>query len=276
METLFRCPACHEELERTEHAYVCKNSHSFDIARQGYVHLLMPNKMHSKIPGDTKQMVDSRRDFLNLGCYDIFADELCALVGKYTECGAGKIESPVILDAGCGEGYYTSRIKKAVENAHVSGFDISKFAVKAAAGSYKNIEFAVASIFDIPVADGSCDCVVNVFAPIVEGEFLRVLKKGGVLIIAVPGERHLFEMKEILYENPYENEEKDTDYEGFEFLERVPVKGRIELNNNKSVWDLFAMTPYYWKTDVDGGERLRRTEHLSTEIHFDFLIYRKL
>lgn len=274
---IFCCPACGESLARMGNALVCPNGHSFDVARQGYINLLMPNRMHSKAPGDTKQMVDSRRDFLNLGYYDVFADELCVLVKKYAcDFNPGNVCGPVILDAGCGEGYYTSRIKKAAGTSSVGGFDISKFAVKAAAASCKNVQFAVASIFDIPVAGGSCDCVTDIFAPIVETEFLRVLKKGGVLIIAVPGSRHLYEMKEILYEQPYENEERDTEYEGFEFVERVPIKDRIELNCGKDIWNLFAMTPYYWKTGVDGGERLKNTNRLSVEIHFDFLVYKKM
>ena len=271
METLFTCPTCRGELHKTERGLACEKNHSFDKARQGYVHLLMSNKMHSKEPGDTKQMVDSRRDFLRAGYYDIFADKLSELVTKYLHGN----DSPVILDAGCGEGYYTAKIKEALPHSHIAGFDISKFAVKAAAGSYKNMEFAVASIFDIPVGDDSCDCLVNVFAPIVEKEFCRVLKKGGYLIIAVPGKRHLFEMKEILYENPYENEEKETPYEGFTQLERVSVKGRIELDSPEMVWNLFSMTPYYWKTGIEGSERLKNTSALSTEIHFDFIIYRK-
>lgn len=272
-ETIFRCPACGAALKREGRAFVCENSHSYDMAKQGYVHLLMSNKMHSKAPGDTKEMVDARRRFLSGGYYDIFSHKLSELVCRYC---ADISDSPVILDAGCGEGYYTSGMKKALPDARIFGFDISKSAVKAAAGSFKDIGFAVASIFDIPVADGVCDCVTDVFAPLVDGEFNRVLKRGGVMILAVPGRRHLYEMKEILYENPYENEEKDTEYEGFEFLERVPVRGRAELSDSGTVWDLFSMTPYYWKTDVQGGERLKKTDSLSVEIHFDFLVYRKV
>ena len=103
-----------------------------------------------------------------------------------------------------------------------------------------------------------------------------MLKKGGYFIFAVPGEKHLFEMKEVLYENPYENEKKDTYYEGFEFVKRIPVKGRIEIDNNADIASLFSMTPYYWKTDVKGSERIKELQFLSTEIEFDFLVYRKI
>ncbi len=275
MRMIFTCPICKKPLKKTEKTCVCESGHSYDIAAEGYVHLLPPNKMHSKIPGDNKQMVASRRDFLNAGFYRCFSDRLNALVQKWMN-----IRNPVILDAGCGEGYYTGRLidylKKSGFSPQAYGFDISKFAVKAAAKRYKEINFAVGSIFDIPAATESADCVVDVFAPIVEEELNRVLKPGGYLILAVPGERHLFGLKELLYDRPYENEYRETDYRGFQFVQREAVREHILINNNKTIMDLFAMTPYYWKTPVEGCERLKQTDSLSTEIEFDFLIYQKV
>ncbi len=267
---LFCCPVCGSGLSEQGNSLVCGNEekqHSFDLARQGYVHLVKSNKMHSKNPGDTALMVNSRREFLDAGYYEIFSDKLLELVKKYSE------ENPVILDCGSGEGYYTAKLASDFEGVH--GFDISKLAVKAAAGKYKNINFAVASVFDIPFADASADILTDVFSPLAEKEFLRVLKKGGVFIYAVPGERHLWGLKEVLYENPYENEHKDTDYDGFSLLERVSVKGNIHLDESRQIMNLFSMTPYYWKTDVSGSERLKKLTSLDTEIHFDFLVYRK-
>lgn len=153
--------------------------------------------------------------------------------------------------------------------------DISKFAVKAAAGKYKGIDFAVASLFHLPCAENSADVLTDVFAPIVPEEFFRVLKPGGVMILAVPGARHLYGMKEVLYKKPYENEEHDTAYDGFEYLGRACVQKFITVNGKENIEALFSMTPYYWKTDVEGGERLRALDVLRTEIKFDFLVYRK-
>ncbi|MFI3140828.1 MAG: methyltransferase domain-containing protein [Clostridia bacterium] len=268
MTNKFICPTCKGELKLENKTFSCENGHSFDLARQGYVNLLMANQMHSKNPGDTKEMVDSRRRFLGEKHYEIFAEKLCELVQKY---GAN---ADFILDCGCGEGYYTN-CYGAVTNAEIVGFDISKFAVKAAAGLYKNINFAVASCFNIPIKTNSCDMLVNIFSPMALEEFNRVLKKDGVFIYAIPGKRHLYELKEILYENPYENEEKDTFYDGFELLERISVKGTANLTSSEQVWDLFSMTPYYWKTDVSGSNKLKKVDNLSTEIHFDFLVYMK-
>ncbi|MDD6022354.1 MAG: methyltransferase domain-containing protein [Acutalibacteraceae bacterium] len=229
--------------------------------------------MHSKVPGDTKEMVNARRDFLRAGYYRPFADKLGELVLRYASDGCN------IVDAGCGEGYYTESIYFHLRNnavrADIAGVDISRAAVRLAAKSCKDIEYAVASVFDMPLPDGKADIVTNIFAPIVEKEFLRILRPGGVLIIAVPGEYHLWEMKTLIYDEPYVNEMKHTEYAGFDFIERVPVKGKITIDGNRQIENLFLMTPYYWKTGVEGSRRAAECEKMMTQIHFDFLIYKK-
>ncbi len=269
----FVCPFCNKSLKKEKNVYICPDGHSFDIAREGYVHLLPVNKMHSKLPGDTREMVRARRSFLEAGYYTLFSDKLNELTAKYAP------DSPTVVDAGCGEGYYTGRLcaylKENGFNARVSAFDISKEAVKYASKKYKDAEFAVASIFDIPIKENSADIVTNIFAPIVPGEFFRILKKGGKLIIAVPGEYHLWGLKKLVYDEPYVNEVRHTEYEDFRFVERVGCEDEIELDGNFQISNLFSMTPYYWKTSAEGSARVKECNFLKTKIHFDFLVYER-
>lgn len=275
-ELLFRCPFCGGALSRQEHRAVCAQGHSFDVARQGYVHLLPVNKMHSKLPGDSREMVESRRRFLEAGYYAPFREELCRLAKRCAAAlGSPRGEGLSLCDAGCGEGYYTAGLEKALPQAALCGFDISKLAVKAAAGKYKGIQWAVASSFAIPLAGESVHLLTDVFSPLAAEEFARVLKPGGYFIYAVPGERHLYGLKEILYQEPYENPHRETEYPGFRFVERTAVGEEIWIPDGETAMDLFAMTPYYWKTGVEGGKRLRETKGFSTEIAFDFLVYEK-
>lgn len=268
----FICPFCKEKLRKDENRYICENGHSFDVAKEGYVHLLPVNKMHSKVPGDSKEMVLSRRRFLHSGYYDIFSDKLNEIVLKYA------LENAFIIDAGCGEGFYTQRLASYLSrflSVKISGIDISKYAVRYASKSDKSTDYAVASIFEMPFADVSADIVIDIFAPIVESEFYRVLRKRGILIIAVPSEEHLYGLKKIAYSNPYKNEKRDTFYDGFELLERIPVRDSITVSDSLIINDLFTMTPYYLKTGAEDKAKIEKCDRLETEIGFDFLVYRK-
>ena len=270
----FICPLCGETLTDTGSSLRCAAGHSFDKARQGYAHLLPVQQKHALLPGDDREMVAARRRFLEGGWYDPFCQKLCELSAS----ALSKTKNPLIADAGCGEGYYTAAVKntlcKAGITPHICAFDISKFAVKAAAGQHKGIDFAVASSYAIPLPDACADLVLNIFSPMADREFARILKPGGTLIFAVPSARHLWGLKEILYEKPYENEEKEIEYSGFSEIDRVPVRARISLPA-QAACDLFAMTPYAWKTGAAGRARLQALDQLETEIGFDFLVFRR-
>ena len=267
---MFICPICKSKLNIEGKAYICENNHSFDIAKQGYVNLLPANRKHSDNPGDSKDMVLSRRAFLEGGYYNCFSDKLLGLIDSIFS-NSQKIS---IADCGCGEGYYNGILEKLKIDYNLFGFDISKEAIRFAAGKYKKNKYAVGSCFNMPLADESFDLALNIFAPMVEGEMSRILKKGGYMIYAVPGRRHLMGLKELLYESTYENDEKHTEYDGFQFVNRISVQNEITVDGEMGV-NLFKMTPYYFKTELGAEENIIKNNGFTTEIHFDFLIYRK-
>ena len=276
METLFCCPLCGSSLTRTQHNYRCPNNHSFDKSAAGYVHLLPANKKHSANPGDDKEMVAARAAFLEKGYYAPLRDKLCAIAKRELN----SIPSPALLDSGCGEGYYTAGICHALQeqgkSPKVAGVDISKFAVRRASKKLPEQEFAVASVYRLPVGDETVDFLTNVFSPLAAEEFARVLKPGGIFCYVVPSALHLWEMKEILYEVPYENSVKRDDYTGFEWIGVESVRETITLDCSADIMALFGMTPYAWKTPKEGVDKLRGFDILSTQIGFDIHCYRKL
>ena len=272
--SLFICPVCKGNLDDDGKRLFCKNGHSFDKAAEGYTHLLLANKMNSKIPGDSKEMAASRSAFLNKGYYAPLLEKLGGIIENLS--GVNEIS---LLDCGCGEGYYTSGIYERLSGAGISpkvaGFDISRPSVKRAAKRNKNIEFAVASVFDIPVLCSKFDILLNVFSPLAVSEYHRVLKDGGYYIYVVPAAKHLWELKAAIYDKPYENSESDIEYKGFEHVKTERVRYEFTLDNKEDIASLFQMTPYYWKTSAKGAEKLKSLEKLTTKAAFDIHIYKK-
>ena len=73
----------------------------------------------------------------------------------------------------------------------------------------------------------------------------------------------------------YENEVRQTEYDGFTFVKAVESEAVLTLEG-QAVQDLFAMTPYYWNTPANGAARLAACGSLTTEIGFRFLVYQKM
>ena len=251
--------------------------HLFDGGAGGYVNLAP----HHSGGGDSKEAVRARSSFLRSGYYAPAADAIAALVREITP------EGGLVLDAGCGEGYYSGRISE--EGCSVLGVDLSKFATDTAAktarrermnrGQASSTLYAVGSVFELPVADGSFHTVVNIFAPCAPAEYARVLKPGGHLVVAGAGERHLFGLKELIYDDPYLNDPRrdlPAEGDGLRLLEIRNVTFEITVTDPDHREALFSMTPYYWRTSREGHSRLAAAEALTTEVSFDLHVYEKI
>ena len=269
----FTCPKCNKPLAINEFgAAVCPDRHTYDRSREGYYNLLLTSTGGTH--GDNREMVEARRRFLATGAYLPLANAVSSLVMEHTADGA------CVLDIGCGEGYYTdiidSRCRTGGKRVDVFGFDISKDAVRLAAKKNKNLSLAVASAYKIPVADGSFDVAVNVFSPLALTETVRALRLGGVFIMAIPDENHLFGLKSAIYKTPYKNEVKSPELEGLELISTEHVAYTLDLDDSARIADLFMMTPYAYRTPREDRERMLSLDSLSTEVEFIVFVYRKI
>ena len=276
IEEILACPICKAQmsvLREGSGILRCRGQkpHSYDFASGGYVNLCAPGQSGG---GDSKQAVRARSDFLDLGLYAPIRDRLCEILKNNFADPEGR----VIVDAGCGEGYYTSAVAEC--GFSVAGFDISKFAADAAAKRARRAElsnalFGVASVFTLPLADASADAVVNIFAPCVENEYSRVLKDSGILVVVHAGPDHLFGLKKAIYKQVHQNETRADLPEGLKKIDSSRLKYDITVNTNQAIKSLFAMTPYYWKTSQEDVSKLDGIETLNTEIDIIFDIYKK-
>lgn len=267
--SLLCCPVCRAPLAEEEKRYLCSAGHSFDKARQGYVNLLQSQRSSLRNHGDDQEMVVARRRFLELGYYAPLRDLLTEKVYFYTA------KNGVIADAGCGEGWYTEGVAARLPDAKVIGFDISKEALKWAAKRRGMDHLAVASCYHMPLADGSVDALLNFFSPLAAEEYARVLKPGGHLFRAVPGDHHLWELKAAVYDTPKPNRPEPEDLPGLKLLERCPIHSEITLKTKEEIRALFQMTPYYYRTSPADQAKLENYDHLETRTEFTLLVYEK-
>ena len=249
------CPICGELLTRQERCYVCANRHSFDIARQGHVNLLPVQHKRSLSPGDTAQQVVSRRAFLDGGFYEPIRQALCDLA-KDNHC------TGPILDIGCGEGYYSAALAEHLD-AELLGLDISKEAVRYAAGRYKKATWICASAAHLPVKDQSFGLLTSLFALTMPEEFKRVLRPDGAFIQVLAAEDHLLGLKHIIYPELHHKEKFTTpEIPGFHLVQSRKLQFTFTVEGQQ-VQNLLSMTPHVYRIGKDGADRLRQTGKLT-------------
>lgn len=274
--SIFRCPVCCGSLNNNGKSLSCDKGHSYDIAREGYVNLLLANQKASKEPGDSPEMLRARRNFLNSGYYRRLAEHVAERIIKHIdETG----EDVNILDAGCGEGYYSdhiSRIPSVSSRAAICGIDISREGVKLSAKRKNNIQWGVASVHAIPLPDNFINIILNIFAPHDAQEFSRITADDGILISVIPGPEHLKGLKEELYETVTEHSNGIPDIEGFTVISTENLKYEFTVIWPQIKSDLLKMTPYYWRTKPGRIQALEKSPApLTTLADFSITVYRK-
>lgn len=248
------CPICSSPLARDGQTYRCENRHSFDIARQGYINLLAVQQKHSLNPGDTRQQVLCRREFLESGYYQPILD---TLIQTATDLGA---EGP-LLDVGCGEGYYASRLSGAT-SAELIGLDISKEAVRCAAAKYKGPLWICATAAHLPIEDHSIGMLTSLFALTLPEEYHRVLRDDGLFFQILAAEDHLLGLKSIIYpELKHKPKDSVPELPGFERIHSIPIRFPIHVERQQ-IQNLLSMTPHLFRISKEGAARLEATKSL--------------
>ena len=233
--TLLRCPVCGTAFSQSGASLVCKNGHTFDPSRKGYVHFA-PNAAPSQYD---RALFEARRRVFEAGFYDAVTDAIHTAMPE---------DPAVVLDAGCGDGTFTKRL----QGKTTIGIDLSKDAIQLAARGGGPILWAVGDLTKLPVADASVDVVLNLFSPAHYAEFTRVLKPDGTLLKLVPGKRYLAEIRALmgdrLRKESYSNDAVVSHLsERFRVKDRVPVTYTLPLTNEQAK-DFIRMTPLTFGT----------------------------
>ncbi|HFZ8993152.1 TPA: 23S rRNA (guanine(745)-N(1))-methyltransferase [Citrobacter freundii] len=265
----FSCPLCHQPLARVNNSFICPQRHQFDRAKEGYVNLLPVQHKRSRDPGDSAEMMQARREFLEAGHYQPLRD---AIVGILTDRLADS--ESTVLDIGCGEGYYTHAIADALATGTTLGLDVAKVAIKAAARRYPQVTFCVASSHRLPFADASMDAIVRIYAPCKADELARVVKPGGWVVTATPGPRHLMELKGLIYDEVRLHAPHSEQLAGFRLQESVALGYPMQLTGHEAV-ALLQMTPFAWRAKPAVWEQLAACARFDCQTDFSLHIWQR-
>ncbi|MBL4608114.1 MAG: methyltransferase domain-containing protein [Pseudomonadales bacterium] len=296
------CPVCRAPLQNDERSYYCPEGHSFDIARQGYLNLLLSHQKRSKHPGDSKEMVTARQAFLSEGHYFPIYAALEKLVLKHLR--KDPLDHPLnIADLGCGEGYYTQLLDKKLRETMSSqasgqkpeqasavqtwGLDISKDAIISACKHNSNVRWLIGNLTQTPFAEHSMDIATVLFCRVSPNELVRLLKPGGIFIFVKPDDGHLIQLREQIYsdvkgqkKNPSIEQAINTDehpvqHPGLTLIDTQALTQSITLNKSESIQTLFKMTPHYWRTKPEQREKIKQLDQLNTDISVNLFCYQR-
>lgn len=267
------CPVCQDALTPAGRSWHCANNHNFDLAKSGYVNLLLAHQKASKQPGDSAAMLKARREFLDAGFFQPIAQAISQYINKYA---APVTEQPRrLLDLGCGEGYYLRQLHDSLHGQWLlAGLDIAKDGVQMAAKADPHSTWVCASSSRIPLADNSLDVLLRVFAPADQQQSLRVLREHGLLVAVTPAAEHLVEIKQALYDQVTLHA-KPSCPEGFEVIDEQQVSYELLLDTPAQIQALLAMTPFFWRGQKSGRENLLKLHQLKVRVATWVSCYRK-
>lgn len=269
----YQCPLCHQPLALNQQNYRCENNHQFDRAKEGYVNLMPVQHKRSKDPGDNKEMMQARRRFLEGGHYDPMRQAVTQLCRDYLQGSQYQF-----LDIGCGEGYYTQFVAHSLADqaphATTYGLDISKIAIRYAAKRYPNVNFVVASSHRLPFADHSLDGVLRIYAPCKADELNRCIQANGIVITVTPAGRHLYQLKQGIYQTVQLHDETPEIIAGFTLEHQQQLNYTMSLSGSDA-FDLLQMTPFAWRASDELRSDLKNAEIFECEADFMISVYRK-
>lgn len=298
----FRCPVCKDVLVIDGRVARCAQNHCFDQAKQGYWNLLTVQRKKSKQPGDNAEMILARERLLNSSAYDELSNAINQLIIQTLNTLAPGISAPSILDAGCGEGFYTHRLLQSLSavfpDTQCIGFDISQPAIKAACKRTEGIHWLVASSADTPVENQSQNLVLALFTRLMPQEFQRILKSNGALLVATTGKDHLLELRQVIYDeviqkpfNPSSqlaprllplstteqstNGQRSTNEQNAGNIQpAMNVRYQTRIEKASLIQDLLLMTPHYWKIKAEAKSKLDALDTLTVTVDVNLWLYK--
>lgn len=269
------CPVCEQSLSWGDRTCVCPKSHSFDLAKEGYLNLLLSNLRRSKHPGDNADTVQARRRFLDCGAFAQLSELIQSEVRQLLAEREGD-RGVNMADLGCGEGHFLGALQEDVTGP-LYGVDVSKDAVRVAARRHKSSRWVVANVMrKIPFACDSLDIILSVLAPRNVEEFARIIEPNGSLLIVVPGPNHLLELRTRLMADAGKFETKagsavELCAPRFAIRHKRSLTYEVLLKRDLLA-DLVQMTPLFWRSTRAAKDDMGSLDELRVTMSFVLLV----
>lgn len=246
----FRCPICRSSFIQTDYALICTEKHRFELSKKGTLYFL---KTHIQTEYD-HQMFVHRQAMIKSGMYESMLKKLVPYMN----------DKELVLDVGCGEGSFLNALSEASTAKKKIGFDISKEGIYLATNQPAEETFwCAADLTNLPFADHSVDCILNIFSPSHYKEFARVLKPGGQVVKIIPEAGYLKELRAAFFPNDqkkqtYSNQKVIEKFsESMKIIDNERVTTVFEIPEARRL-DLLEMSPLEWQADPKIKAELQR------------------
>lgn len=264
---LLCCPICATNMELVEQSHlVCKENHSFDLSKQGYVNLA-PQAHMTKYD---RSLFGARKTIIDSGFFNPLLDRITTLITGQLQAA----DDSVIIDAGCGEGSHLSSVlSRFPKNVTGVGIDLAKEGILAAAKDHPGNIWAVGDLANCPFQDGGFDVVLNILSPANYSEFTRLLKQDGLFLKVIPEENYLKELRDVFYEGTGRSQETNavdriTDVFANVQTERLTYTFPL---NSELLAKLIEMTPLTWGASAEKVEEAVHANISSITIDFKII-----
>ncbi|MBS1818795.1 MAG: methyltransferase domain-containing protein [Acidobacteria bacterium] len=262
---------CGAPLTRRDRTWTCAAGHTFDIARSGYVNLLQPQDRKSTEAGDSRESVEARAALLARG---IGRHVIDAVVDRARTRLPAHARS-VVVELGCGSGETLGALSSD-PRVEAVGIDLSTPAITTAARRFPSVTWLIANADRrLPLLDGSVDLVLSVHARRNPAECRRILREGGLVIVAVPAHDDLIELREAVQGERLERDRTAAlieEHRGrFEPVEQAEVRQRFDLDRDTLI-QLLRGTYRGERQSV--SPRVQALEYLEVTLASDIIVFR--
>ncbi len=259
--SLLQCPVCNKDFERHTTQLVCKNKHTFDIARHNYINLLCKTVKSRYL----KSLFQARSHLIENGFFQALESVIVRLLMEESACKT----SLTILDAGCGDGALFTNMLLSLRwdkrQVNSFGIDITKEGIQYASKHDSRTTWLVGDLAHLPFKDQSVDIILNTLSPANYHEFKRVLKPDGMVIKTIPDAHYLKELRSLQNKQPYSNAKVISLFE-----EQMQLCKQIQVSDKKCLIDeekaeVLQMTPLTWGNQLT-AENVRQMDTISIDL----------